>query len=245
VSLRKILLLPLDDPLAVVREFFNPHVSRSGLDLCLRRHGAGNLRALKPKESKPTHGTNKAHEPGCLHIDVKYLPQMADEGRRRYLFVAIDRATRWVFVRIYPAQTAAGARRLLRDLERAVPMKITRVLTDNGEGASTPSTKPPLTAKLWFRMIFAVYELDTTGSLANFDGPLKFIATSAKMDNEILRCTIKAIYAIFVTHKEHRELQMTRTSNSRALFITAVAASALSISAVQRSTLPWALARSG
>ena len=29
-----------------------------------------------------------------IHVDVKYLPQMADEERRRYLFVAIDRATR-------------------------------------------------------------------------------------------------------------------------------------------------------
>ncbi|WP_238394081.1 DDE-type integrase/transposase/recombinase, partial [Rhodovulum sulfidophilum] len=47
--------------------------------------------------------------------------------------VAIDRATRWVFVRIYPAQTAANARRFLRDLQRAAPMKITRVLTDNGK----------------------------------------------------------------------------------------------------------------
>ena len=111
----------------------NPHVSRSGLDRCLRRHGAGNLRALKPKEPKPAHGTFKAYEPGYLHIDIKYLPQMADEDRRRYLFVAIDRATRWVFVRIYPAQTAANARRFLRDLERAAPMKITRVLTDNGK----------------------------------------------------------------------------------------------------------------
>ena len=55
------------------------------------------------------------------------------EDRRRYLFVAIDRATRWVFVRIYPAQTAANARKFLRDLERAAPMKITRVLTDNGK----------------------------------------------------------------------------------------------------------------
>ena len=58
---------------------------------------------------------------------------MADEDRRRYLFVAIDRATRWVFVRIYPAKTAANARRFLRDLERAAPMRITRVLTDNGK----------------------------------------------------------------------------------------------------------------
>ena len=33
--------------------------------------------------------------------------------------------------RIYPAKTAANARRFLRDLNRAAPMKITRVLTDN------------------------------------------------------------------------------------------------------------------
>lgn len=132
VALRTMLLLPLDDLLAVVREFVNPNVSRSGLDRCLRRHGVGNLRELKPKAAKPTHKPFKAYEPGYLHIDVKYLPQMADEERRRYLFVAIDRATRWVFIRIYSAKTAANARRFLRDLDRAAPMKITRVLTDNG-----------------------------------------------------------------------------------------------------------------
>lgn len=93
VVLRRALLLPLGDLLSVVREFLNPDVSRSGLDRCLRRHGVGNLRDLKPKAAQPAHGTFKAHEPGYLHIDVKYLPQMADEERRRSLFVAIDRAT--------------------------------------------------------------------------------------------------------------------------------------------------------
>jgi hypothetical protein len=34
-------------------------------------------------------------------------------------------------VRIYAAKTAANARRFLRDLDRAAPMRITRVLTDN------------------------------------------------------------------------------------------------------------------
>ncbi len=91
------------------------------------------LKDLKPKALRPAHKPFKAYEPGYLHIDVKYLPQMADEERRRYLFVAIDRATRWVFVRIYPAKTAANARRFLRDLERTAPMKITKVLTDNGK----------------------------------------------------------------------------------------------------------------
>ena len=111
VALRTTLQVSLDDLLAVVWEFLNPNVSRSGLDRCLRRHGVGNLRDLQAKKARPKHSAFKAYEPGYIHIDVKYLPQMADESRRRYLFVAIDRATRWVFIRIFNAKTAANARR--------------------------------------------------------------------------------------------------------------------------------------
>ena len=106
VALRKTLLISHDDLLAVVREFLNPNVSRSGLDRCLRRHGVGNLRGLQAKEARPKHSAFKAYEPGYIHIDVKYLPQMADESRRRYLFVAIDRATRWVLIRIFNAKNS-------------------------------------------------------------------------------------------------------------------------------------------
>jgi len=94
VVLHKTLLVSLDDLLAVVREFLNPDASRSGLDRCLRRHGVGNLRDLKVKAARPKHSGFKAYEPGYIHIDLKYLPQMANETSRRYLFVAIDRATR-------------------------------------------------------------------------------------------------------------------------------------------------------
>lgn len=100
----RLLLLPLDDLLAVTREFLNPDVSRSGLDRCLRRHGVSNLKALLPKTPAEPRKTFKTCEPGFLHVDLKYLPQMADETTRRYLFVAIDRATRRVFVRIMPAR---------------------------------------------------------------------------------------------------------------------------------------------
>jgi hypothetical protein len=74
VALRRALLVSLDDLLAVVREFLNPHVSRSGLDRCRRRHGVGNLRDLTAKTAKPKHSAFKAYELGYIHIDVKYLP---------------------------------------------------------------------------------------------------------------------------------------------------------------------------
>jgi hypothetical protein len=96
--------------LAVAREFINPDVSRSGLDRCLRRHGVGNFKALLPPTSPGAHGTFAAYEPGFVYIDVKSLPRMADESKRRYLFVAIDRATRWVFVQVKPSKSARGAR---------------------------------------------------------------------------------------------------------------------------------------
>lgn len=133
VHLRRTLLLPLDDLHAVTREFLCEKVSRSGLDRCLRRHGVGNLNALKPASPKEPHKAFKSYEPGYLHMDVKYLPQMADESGRRYLFVAIDRATRWVFVAIKKDKTAASARSFLKALHKACPLKIVKLLTDNGK----------------------------------------------------------------------------------------------------------------
>jgi hypothetical protein len=79
VQLRRLLLLPPDDLLAVTREFLNPDVSRSGLDRCLRRHGVSSLKALLPKTPPEARKTFKACAPGFLHVDLKYLPQMADE----------------------------------------------------------------------------------------------------------------------------------------------------------------------
>ena len=134
VELRRTLLLPLDDLLAVTREFINPSVSRSGLDRCLRRHGVSDLKALQPEvegETAPAK-TFKDYEPGFVHVDIKYLPQLPDESSRRYLFVAIDRATRWVYLRTYPDQTEASSSDFLRRLGQAAPMRIKCVLTDNG-----------------------------------------------------------------------------------------------------------------
>ena len=134
-ELRRLTLIPLDDLLVVVRQFICPEVSRSGLDRCLRRHGVSNLRELQAaacdEGDKPLK-TFKDYEPGFVHVDIKYLPQMPDEAARRYLFVAIDRATRWVFLRIYADQGEDSSVDFLERLYEAAPMKIAKVLTDNG-----------------------------------------------------------------------------------------------------------------
>ena len=56
VELRKTLMLPLDDLLAVVREFITPNVSRSGLDRCLHRTASVRSRPCSPK--RKSLGTN-------------------------------------------------------------------------------------------------------------------------------------------------------------------------------------------
>jgi pyruvate dehydrogenase E1 component len=52
-----------------------------------------------PQEKKQQASTFKEYEPGYLHIDVTYLPKLA--GKKQYLFVAIDRATRMLYFEIY------------------------------------------------------------------------------------------------------------------------------------------------
>jgi transposase InsO family protein len=71
---------------------------------------------------------------------------VANETQRRYLFVAIDRATRWVFLHIYNDMTDRSSVDFLRRLKLASPIKIIKLLTDNGsqftDRFSTKDKKP-------------------------------------------------------------------------------------------------------
>ena len=123
----------LDDLMAVVREFLNPTMSRSGLDPCLHWHGAGRLRDLKAKDGTPKHSGLKTYGHGHIHIDVKYPPCMANDTSRGYFFVTIDRTSRRVFIAMYRNKTTATARRFLGDLKRACLILIHTILTRNGK----------------------------------------------------------------------------------------------------------------
>jgi transposase InsO family protein len=110
-------------------------VSRSGIARLLKREGMSRLEDVIPNAEGETIApkkTFKDYEPGFIHIDFKYLPQMPDETSRRYLFVAIDRATRWVFMHIYGDMTEKSSVDFLRRLKQASPIRISKILTDNG-----------------------------------------------------------------------------------------------------------------
>ena len=133
--LRESLLLSLDDLVFVTKRFINSAASRSAIHRLLKREGLSRLADLQPVaegEALPKK-TFKDYEPGYLHADVKYLPKLTDQDKHGYLFVAIDRATRWVYVEVKPDKTAASAAAFLKAVVAKAPMKIVKILTDNGK----------------------------------------------------------------------------------------------------------------
>ena len=70
-----------------------------------------------------------------MHVDVKHLPKLrtADgESRKRYLYVAIDRASRFVHLAVQDDETTASAVAFLKEAVQAFPFQVTHVLTDRG-----------------------------------------------------------------------------------------------------------------
>lgn len=66
---------------------------------------------------------------GFVHIDITEV--RTDQGKA-YLFVAIDRASQYVYAEIYENQTIENACTFLKNLIDHCPFKIHRILTDNG-----------------------------------------------------------------------------------------------------------------
>ena len=126
VAFRRHTLLPLDDCLYALQATI-PYLTRSSLHRCLRRHGIGRLPAVEG--NKPTKKAFKVYPIGFFHIDIAEV--QTAEGKL-YLFVAIDRTSKFAFTELHTKATTRTAADFLRALINAVPYKILTVLTDNG-----------------------------------------------------------------------------------------------------------------
>src|SRR3712207_797531 len=126
VAFRRHTLLPLDDCLYALQATI-PHLTRSSLHRCLQRHGISRLPDVEG--DKPTRRKFKSYPIGFFHIDIAEV--RTQEGKL-YLYVAIDRTSKFVFVRLVEKADTVTSRAFLDALVAAVPYKIKIVLTDNG-----------------------------------------------------------------------------------------------------------------
>jgi transposase InsO family protein len=131
-ALRRSTGFPLDDLTFIVSHFL-PHLNRDAVYRILKAEG---LNRLPPSErTRKPHGTFKDYEVGFVHMDVKHLPKLQDRDRvmrKRYLYVAIDRASRYVHLAVKDNETTASAVAFLDEALSAFPFRVTHVLTDRG-----------------------------------------------------------------------------------------------------------------
>ena len=117
--------MSLDDLVDTVSTVI-PSANRSNVSRTLQSLGISKIPEEKRAEAKKF----KEYEPGYLHIDVTYMPKL--EGKKYYLFVAIDRATRVMYYKVYENKTAQNAVLFLQECKEFFPFYITHILTDNG-----------------------------------------------------------------------------------------------------------------
>lgn len=117
--------LTLDEILDNLEEI-NPSLKRITLYRLLKRHGVNRDAKVKKK-----HSSFKEYDPGFIHVDHFRLPRL--DKKKRYCFVAVDRATRMVLLQVYEHKSAASARDFLKRCLEFFPFKIRKLLTDNGK----------------------------------------------------------------------------------------------------------------
>ena len=126
VAFRRHTLLPLDDCLYSLQATI-PHLTRSSLHRCLQRHGIARLPEVEGQTAAKK--KFKSYPIGFFHIDIAEV--QTAEGKL-YLFFAIDRTSKFAFVRLVDKANRVTASAFLTALIKAVPYTIHTVLTDNG-----------------------------------------------------------------------------------------------------------------
>jgi transposase InsO family protein len=125
VELRTRLQLSLDDIIEVMRRCLRPDISRSALHRCLKRHGV----SQRPPDPKPQTQRFDPQPFGYVHVDLKHLPRLHKQPA--YIFVAIERTTRFVYIDIVEDRSGATIACLERFLA-AFGHPVHTILTDNG-----------------------------------------------------------------------------------------------------------------
>ena len=205
IAFRKHTLLPLDDCLYALQATI-PHLTRSSLHRCLQRHGISRLPEV---EDKAIRRRFRTYPIGYFHIDIAEV--RTAEGRL-YLFVAIDRTSKFAFTELHAKATTRVAADFLRALIQAVPYKVHTVLTDNGIHFTDPTggswTPVEIKALIDRKQPFRAHAFELTCARSAIDHRLtkpKHPWTNGqveRMNRTIKEATVKRFY--YETHDQLR-----------------------------------------
>ena len=145
-ELRLLARLSLDDIVEVMQRCVRADLSRSAIYRSLVRQG---ISGPQPAPEPPRPGVFEPTSFGFVHIDLKHLPRL--EGQPAYVFVAIERSTRFVHIEIVTRRDGITIARCLERFLAAFGYKVHTILTDNGSEFTDrfggaywyPQGKPP------------------------------------------------------------------------------------------------------
>ena len=135
--------------------------------------GRGLTRLPPSAQARKPHGTFKDYEVGFVHVDVKHLPKLRDgDGLtgKRYLYVANDRASRFVHLAVKDDETTASAVAFLEEALTAFPFQITQVLTDRGSCFTADAFESACTTNEFRHRKTRPYTPQTNGMVERFNG---------------------------------------------------------------------------
>jgi transposase InsO family protein len=208
VAFRKQTLLPLDDCLYTLQATM-PSLTRSALHRCFQRHGVSRLPEIQgggiAKKKK-----FKQYPIGYFHIDIA---EVRTEQGKLYLFVAIDRTSKFSYAQLHERATRRIAGDFLRALIAAVPYTIHTVLTDNGTHFVDNTPEPAMTQEeietvppLFFRVHAFAYACEQN-SIEHRRTKPKHPWTNGqveRMNRTLKEATVKRFYyEIHAQLKEH------------------------------------------
>ncbi len=206
VAFRQHTLLPLDDCLYALQATI-PRLTRSSLHRCLQRHGISRLPDVEG--DKPGKRKFKAYPIGYFHIDIAEV--RTAEGRL-YLFVAIDRTSKFAFTELHEKATTRVAADFLHALIKAVPYRVHIVLTDNGTHFTDPRAESwsPVEIRQMIerKEVFRAHAFEYACAITNIDHRLtkpKHPWTNGqveRMNRTIKEATVKRFY--YETHEQLR-----------------------------------------
>ena len=128
-ELRQDIGLSLDDIVQVMQRCVNPTLSRSAIHRCMKRIGVAQ-RPQPAAQPSPSRRFPDDTPCGFIHIDLKHLTRL--QAQRAYVFVAIDRATRFVHIEIVRQRDAHSIAACLERFLAVFPHQVHTILTDNG-----------------------------------------------------------------------------------------------------------------